>query len=286
MSSRFVPTRPASSRSVGCTLAVQERRPARPRSRHARKCQQDAEGVGFEPTEALRPQRFSRWRSGFAEARNFQCSRTFAVFVVPAHPASSRLVSTRWLYTWLYSTAIQCKRSTHGCGSAPSSASASSRPCRTARPSRSAPARSRARRAGFPWRSRHCARATRTSSRSVTSRPSPSRIGSPCRKRGCSRTPRPLAVARTIATELAGGEGECSTARGIAGSRSAEAALPSRSATSTRSPIRRSRYAGRGLWHLRKVAFERYWIGSGLERALAFRALWLGAAMLRLPVRL
>ena len=166
------------------------------------------------------------------------------------------------------------------------SASASSRPCRTARPSRSAPARSRARRAGFPWRSRHCARATRTSSRSVTSRPSPSRIGSPCRKRGCSRTPRPLAVARTIATELAGGEGECSTARGIAGSRSAEAARPSRSATSTRSPIRRSRYAGRGLWHLRKVAFERYWIGSGLERALAFRALWLGAAMLRLPVRL
>src|SRR6266508_60421 len=66
------------------------------------KAQQNAEGVGFEPTESLRPQRFSRWRTALANPSNFACSRTLSEFVVPARPASSRLVSTRWLYAWLY----------------------------------------------------------------------------------------------------------------------------------------------------------------------------------------
>ena len=61
-----------------------------------------AEGVGFEPTEALRLQRFSRWRSAFANANKLERFRALSEFVVPAPPASSRLVSTRWLYTWLY----------------------------------------------------------------------------------------------------------------------------------------------------------------------------------------
>jgi len=30
--------------------------------------------------------------------------RSYSAFAVPAHPASSRLVSARWLYTWLYRT--------------------------------------------------------------------------------------------------------------------------------------------------------------------------------------
>ncbi len=93
--------RPSSS-TTGCTLAVRGRAPERTRPRNARKRQQNAEGVGFEPTEALRLQRFSRWRGPFANPSNFECSGTFTAFVVPAHPASSRLIPARWLYTWLY----------------------------------------------------------------------------------------------------------------------------------------------------------------------------------------
>ena len=46
----FVPVRPALSRSGGCTVAVRDLTPQRARSRNARKRQQNAEGVGFEPT--------------------------------------------------------------------------------------------------------------------------------------------------------------------------------------------------------------------------------------------
>src|SRR5207249_1481138 len=52
-----------------------------------------AEGVGFEPTESLHPQRFSRWLSSFANPSDFECSRTFASFVVrlvPPYPGSFR----------------------------------------------------------------------------------------------------------------------------------------------------------------------------------------------------
>jgi hypothetical protein len=40
-------------------------------------------------------------RSTFANLRVATCSRTFAALVTSAHPASSRLISTRWLYMWL-----------------------------------------------------------------------------------------------------------------------------------------------------------------------------------------
>ena len=56
----LVPTRPALSRFGGCTVAVRDLTHLRERPRNARKCQQNAEGVGFEPTEGLHPQRFSR----------------------------------------------------------------------------------------------------------------------------------------------------------------------------------------------------------------------------------
>jgi len=49
----------------------------------------NAEGVGFEPTEALRLQRR---------------------FAVPTRPASSRLVPTRWLDAWLYGTGRTARR--------------------------------------------------------------------------------------------------------------------------------------------------------------------------------
>ena len=47
-------------------------------------------------------QRFSRWPSAFENPSDFACFRWLFEFVVPARPASSRLVPTRWLYTWLY----------------------------------------------------------------------------------------------------------------------------------------------------------------------------------------
>src|SRR5437868_2140246 len=56
-------------------MAVQERRAAQPRSRNPPRRQQDAEGVGFEPTESLRPQRFSRRTPGLrGGARSCFCS--------------------------------------------------------------------------------------------------------------------------------------------------------------------------------------------------------------------
>ena len=63
------------------------------------------EGVGFEPTEALRLQRFSRWHSAFAKPRDFELSRTFALStsrLIPPRAGSCRPVADTWLYTWLY----------------------------------------------------------------------------------------------------------------------------------------------------------------------------------------
>src|SRR2546422_9732506 len=58
------------------------------------------------------PQRFSRWPSALAEPRNSECSRTFSPFAVPTRPASSRLISTRWLYAWLYTRNLSAREPT------------------------------------------------------------------------------------------------------------------------------------------------------------------------------
>jgi len=96
-SCRLIPLRPG---PVAVRVAVQGRARQFLRSLNPRKRQHSAEGVGFDPTESLRPQRFSRWPSGDSEPRTSQCSRTFSAFAVPTHPSSSRVVSTRWLYAW------------------------------------------------------------------------------------------------------------------------------------------------------------------------------------------
>ena len=48
-----------------------------------------------QPIVTRRPQRFSRWRSAFANLRISACSRTFEASVVPARPGSSRLIPAR-----------------------------------------------------------------------------------------------------------------------------------------------------------------------------------------------
>ncbi|MBI2940406.1 MAG: hypothetical protein HYY04_08205 [Chloroflexi bacterium] len=106
--------------------------------------------------------------------------------------------------------------------------------------------------------------------------------GKPLPKAGVFAHAEALAVARTLSAELRGtdgardfdGEGYCWVELG-----GGQAAFASGDFYAEPDPVVQLRSPGR-LWHLGKVLFERYWMGEGLERAVASLGLALGSKVL------
>lgn len=108
--------------------------------------------------------------------------------------------------------------------------------------------------------------------------------GKPLPKAGVFAHGEALVVARTIAASFDGGtagtfdgKGYCWVELGAG-----RAAFAEGDFYATPDPAVRLRAPGR-MWHLGKVAFERAWMGRGLDRALAAAALRAGAAVAGIP---
>lgn len=108
--------------------------------------------------------------------------------------------------------------------------------------------------------------------------------GKPLPKAGVFAHAEARAVARTVAAEVRGGEAAAFDGQGYCWVElgGGQAAFASGNFYAEPDPEVRLHRPG-ARWHLGKVLFERYWMGAGLERAMAQAALSVGGRALGVP---